>query len=87
MITQSRNKRSFPLRSGRGNVVNNVRNDLSKGYEEVIVAVADKLALAKVTKQLIEAGLFIPPRVCVKIRDDVVGIPSLFLVGLTSDAL
>lgn len=57
------------IETGKSDVVANVKHDLAEGYKKIIVAVTDEQALEKVTQQLDRAGLLIPPRVVVVLRD------------------
>ena len=51
-------------------VVANVRADLASGVQRVLVATTTEGALRTVEKQLIDAGLLIPPRVTLVLSDE-----------------
>lgn len=57
------------IETGKSDVVSNVRNCLRSGFSRVIVVATDEAALAIVERQLGAAGLFIPGRVDLILRD------------------
>ena len=57
------------VETGKSDVVSIVKRDLLEGAEKVIVVATDEGALQKVERQLHSAGLLIPPRVVVVLRD------------------
>lgn len=60
------------IETGKSDVVWNVKQNLLSGFSKVLVVVTDKTALKKVEGQLAKAGLIIPKRVRVVLRDGIV---------------
>ena len=60
---------AIEVETGKSDVVANVRNDLRSGFKNVIVVATDKGALTKVERELAAAGLIIPGRVQIVLRD------------------
>ena len=61
------------IETGRSNVVRNVKQDLLARVSSVLVVATDEKALDKVERQLANAGLIIPKRVNVVLRDGYFG--------------
>ena len=57
------------VETGKSDVVSNVRNCLLSGFDRVVVVATDEQAMTKVERQLATAGLLIPPRVTLVLRD------------------
>lgn len=57
------------IETGKSDAVWNVKQDLLSGFSKVLVVVTDENALNKVEGQLAKAGLIIPKRVNVVLRD------------------
>ncbi len=57
------------IETGKSDVVWNVRQDLLAGFGKVLVVATDDSALRKVERQLAQAGLTIPGRIEVVLRD------------------
>lgn len=57
------------VESGQSNAVENVRRCLRSGHDTVVVVATDDKAMDKVEKQLARAGLLIPSRVTIVLRD------------------
>jgi predicted RecB family endonuclease len=60
---------AIEIETGKSNVVRNVKQDLLSGFDKVIVVATDKEALGKVERELARAGLMIPNRVEVILRE------------------
>ena len=60
---------AIELETGKSGVVANVRNDLHSGFKNVIVVATDKGALTTIERELAAAGLIIPGRVQIVLRD------------------
>lgn len=60
---------AIEIETGRSNAVENVRNDLRSGFNRIIVVATDESALNKVERQLAVAGLLVPRRVELVLRD------------------
>jgi len=58
------------IETGKSDVVNNVRAGLRSGFTKVIVVATDDKALAKVERDLADAGLFLPGRVTIGLRQN-----------------
>ncbi len=58
------------VETGKSDVVANVRNCLRSGFARVMVVATDEVAMRKVERQLAEAGLLIPTRVELGLRDE-----------------
>lgn len=61
---------AIEIESGKSNAVWNVKQDLLSGFGRVIIVATDEAAFGKVEQQLGRAGLIIPRRVRVVLRDD-----------------
>ena len=61
---------AIEIETGRSEAVKNVRQNLRAGFNRVIVVATDEVALQKVERQLAKAGLIIPGRVTVMLRDE-----------------
>ena len=60
---------AIEVETGKSDVVRNVKNCLSSDFNKVIVVATDEAALEKVERQLAKAGLMIPSRVEIVLRD------------------
>lgn len=60
---------AIEVETGKSDVVWNVRQNLKSGFRRVLVVPTDEAALRKVERQLASAGLIIPTRVEVVLRD------------------
>ena len=60
---------AIEIETGKSDVVWNVRQDLLSGYSKVLIIATDGKALKKVEQKLAHAGLIIPNRVEVVLRD------------------
>jgi len=60
---------AIEVETGKSDVVWNVRQDLLSNYDKVLVVATDEKALKKVEQKLAHAGLIIPNRVEVILRD------------------
>ena len=69
LATKNGQRVAIEIETGKSDVVANVRNDLRSGFKRVIVVATEKDALAKVERELAQAGLMIPGRVHVVMRD------------------
>jgi hypothetical protein len=65
---------AIEIETGKSNVVSNVKRDLLAGVQKVIVVAPDEGALEKIEKQLARAGLFLPGRIDVVLRDAAIRI-------------
>lgn len=63
---------AIEIETGKSDVVWNVRQDLLSKYDKVIVVATDENAIKKVEQQLAAAGLIIPKRVEIVLRDRIV---------------
>ena len=57
------------VETGKSNVVENVRRDLRSGFSRVLVVATDAVALKNVESKLAKAGLIVPGRVALVLRD------------------
>ena len=57
------------IETGKSDVVWNVKQDLLSGFSSVLVVATDEGALDRVERQLAKAGLFVPKRINVVLRD------------------
>ena len=57
------------IETGKSDVVSNVRNGLASKFDKVFVVATDDRALEKVERELAKAGLLIPSRVEIVLRD------------------
>jgi hypothetical protein len=69
LAARGRRRIGVEVETGKSDVVLNVRNGPRSGFDQVLVVVADELATEKVEKLLAMAGLLIPRRVEVVLRD------------------
>ncbi len=58
------------IETGKSDAVWNVRKNLKSGFGRVLVVATDEAALRTVQRQLARAGLLIPTRVDVVLRDE-----------------
>ena len=61
---------AIEIETGKSDVVENVRQDLLSGFNMILVVATDEAALRKIEQQLAKAGLLIPSRVKVVLRDE-----------------
>ena len=61
---------ALEVETGKSDVVGNVRQNLKAGFRKVLVVATDETALRKVERQLASAGMIMPTRVEVVLRDD-----------------
>jgi hypothetical protein len=66
---ESPNELVVEVETGKSDVVANVLNDLRSGFNPVVVVATDDDALRIVERQLAEAGLLIPGRVQLALRE------------------
>ena len=60
---------AIEIETGKSDVVSNVKRDLLNGVQKVIVVATDEGALEKIERQLGRAGLILPGRLDVALRD------------------
>ena len=60
---------AIEIETGKSNVVSNVKRDLLNGMQKVLVVATDEEALEKIERQLAQAGLILPGRLDVVLRD------------------
>ena len=60
---------AIEIETGKSDVIWNVKQDLLAGFKRVLVVATDEAALGKVERQLATAGLLIPRRVDLVLRD------------------
>ena len=60
---------NIEIETGKSDVVWNVRQDLLSNYDKVLVVATDEKALKIVEEKLARAGLIIPKRVEIILRD------------------
>ena len=64
---------AIEIETGKSDVVRNVQQDLLSGFDKVLIIATDARALRKVEKELAHAGLIIPNKVDVTLRDQIAG--------------
>lgn len=64
---------AIEIETGKSDVLHNIRQDLLSGFDKVIVVATDEAALRKVERELAKAGLIIPSRLSVVLRDGQIG--------------
>ena len=64
---------AIEIETGKSDVVRNVQQELLTGFDKVLVVATDEKALGKVERQLAQAGLIVPGRVDVVLRDQIAG--------------
>jgi len=57
------------IETGKSDVIANVRNDLAERFTRVVVVCTDDAAMTVVERKLVQAGLLIPNRVTLSLRD------------------
>ena len=60
---------AIEVETGKSDVVWNVRQDLLSNYDKILIVATDERALKKVEQKLARAGLVIPNRIEVILRD------------------
>ena len=69
LATRAGERVGIEIETGESDVVANVRNGLRSRFGRVIVVVTDETALARVERQIASAGLLIPGRIEIVLRD------------------
>ncbi len=64
---------AIEIETGKSDVVKNVQQDLLSGFDKILVVATDAKALRKVEQELAHAGLIIPNKVDMVLRDQIVG--------------
>ncbi len=64
---------AIEVETGKSDVVRNVKQDLLSGFDKILVVATDANALRKVEQELARAGLIIPNKVDVALRDQIAG--------------
>ncbi|GAG04934.1 unnamed protein product, partial [marine sediment metagenome] len=57
------------IETGKSDFVRNVKQDLLSGFDKILVVATDEKALGKVERELARAGMIIPDRIEVVLRD------------------
>ena len=70
LATNASESVGIEVETGKSDVVWNVKQDLLAAFDRVIVVATDESALRKVEEQLAQAGLIIPTRVEIVLRDE-----------------
>jgi DNA-binding Lrp family transcriptional regulator len=63
-------KIAIEIETGKSNYLRNIRQDMLAKYDQILVVTTDKTAYEKVEKDLAIAGLLIPKKVKLILRDD-----------------
>ncbi len=69
LATRAGERVGIEIETGKSYIVANVRNGLRSRFDRVIVVVTDETALAQVEKRIASAGLLIPGRIEIVLRD------------------
>ena len=69
LATEGRERVALEIETGLSDAVENVRQNLLSGFDCIIAIATTKAALKKVEHQLAEAGLLIPGRVGIGLRE------------------
>ncbi len=69
LALKKRERVAIEVETGKSDVVGNVKNNLLSKFERIVIVATDDEAMAKVERQLGEAGLLIANRVQVILRD------------------
>ena len=69
LATRAGERFGIEIETGKSDVVANVRNGLRSRFDRVLVVVTDETALARVERQIASAGLLIPGRIELVLRD------------------
>ena len=77
LATKGTENTAIEIETGKSDVVWNVRQNLKSGFRKILVVATDDAALRKVERQLAKAGLIIPTRVEVGLRDELGVIMNL----------
>ncbi len=64
---------AIEVETGKSDVVRNVKQDMLSGFDKVLIIATDAKALRKVEQELAHAGLIIPNKVDVALRDQIAG--------------
>ena len=64
---------ALKVETGKSDAVRNVQQDLLSRFDKVLVVATDARALRKVEQELARAGLIIPNKVDVTLRDQIAG--------------
>ncbi len=64
---------AIEIETGKSDVVRNVKQDLLSRFDKILIIATDTKALRKVEQELAHAGLLIPNKVDVALRDQIVG--------------
>ena len=67
---------AIEIETGKSDIVRNVKQDLLSGFDKILVVATDDKALRKVEQELARAGLLIPNKVDVALRDQYCGTLS-----------
>ncbi len=70
LATKASESVAIEIETGKSDVVSNVKNCLLSGFARIIVVATNQTALAKIERQLAQAGLFIPRRIRLVLRDE-----------------
>ena len=74
LATKNTDSIAVEIETGKSDVVWNVKQNVLTGFYKVLVVATDDKALEKVERQLAKAGLIIPKRVEVVLRDGFVSM-------------
>ncbi len=69
LASRGRERVAIEVETGKSDVVENVRQDLLSGFDRVIVVATNETVARRIEHQLAQAGLIIPNRVSVALRD------------------
>lgn len=72
MATKASERVAIEIETGKSDVVKNVKQNLLAKHSKIIVVATDETALRKVERELARAGLLIPSRVEVVLRDQTI---------------
>ena len=61
---------AIEIETGKSDAVHNVRQDLLAGFGRVLVVATNEMAFRQIERQLAKAGLVLPGRVALVLRDD-----------------
>ncbi len=70
LATKANKTFAIEIETGKSNVVANVQNGLLSGFDTIIVVATDQAAMSRVEKRLGHAGLIIPLRIQLVLRDE-----------------